>query len=181
MDNLKTKTCKRCEQEKPLTDYYKHSGMADGTLSFCKECKKAESKDRSQLNSQDEGWVEKERERHRDKYYRLGYKDKHKPTAESKAIQMKSYKDKYPEKYYAKRVAPIIEGLHAHHWSYNEDHRKDVIHLEPKDHYTAHRFIVYDQSSFMYKTKKEGVLLDTKEKHQEFIIGVIKNEKEKIK
>lgn len=181
MDNFKTKVCKRCEQEKPLADYYKHSGMADGTLSFCKECKKAESKDRNQLNSQDEDWVEKERERHRDKYYRLGYKDKHKPTTESKAVVMKSYKNRYPEKYHTKRVASIIDGFHAHHWSYSEDHWKDVIHLEPKDHYTAHRFIVYDQSSFMYKTKKEGILLDTKEKHLKFITSVIEKEKEKTK
>jgi hypothetical protein len=34
------KTCKQCLTEKPLEDFPKHKGMADGHLSFCKECTK---------------------------------------------------------------------------------------------------------------------------------------------
>ncbi len=32
------KTCKRCRETKPIGDFYEHPEMADGRLSFCKDC-----------------------------------------------------------------------------------------------------------------------------------------------
>jgi hypothetical protein len=32
------KTCKRCGESKELSEFYKHSRMADGHLSFCRSC-----------------------------------------------------------------------------------------------------------------------------------------------
>ena len=37
------KKCKRCNIEKIISCFYKHKGMKDGYLSFCKECKKEDS------------------------------------------------------------------------------------------------------------------------------------------
>jgi hypothetical protein len=35
-----SKICKKCNTEKPIDDFYRHEEMADGHLSFCKECVK---------------------------------------------------------------------------------------------------------------------------------------------
>lgn len=192
---MKTKKeCIRCGEAKGLSHFYKHKAMADGHLNKCSFCCKKEAKEREEKLRQNPEWVEKEKERGRKKYYRLGYKEKsridvlkrkEKGTYKKPLVDklknkeaINRYAEKYPEKANARvksqRLKPKIKGNELHHWSYNEEHYKDVIELNIADHNLVHRKTIYDQERMMYRTL-DGVLLDTKEAAIEYYktLGVL--------
>ena len=172
------KICFKCKEDKSLSDYYKHKKMGDGHLNKCKSCTKKDTKERTEINISTSEGLENERKRHRDKYHRLKYKDKHKPTYEMKKKAMDKYKEKFPEKIKAKikmgKTKAKIKGNHLHHWSYNEEHYKDVIELSVADHNTVHRHTIYDQERRMYRVAAKfglwnvGTLLDTRAKSENY-------------
>lgn len=171
-----SKPCISCKQIKPIKSFYKHSKMSDGHLNKCKLCVKEVSKKRFEKIKSDPVLLEKERARNREKYHRLNYKDMHKPSYEAKKKAIHNYKEKYPEKVKAKNFTSSLKkknpNNHFHHWSYNDEHFKDVIELSIDSHNKAHRFLTYDRETKMYKDIN-GNILHTKEKHERYINDMI--------
>jgi hypothetical protein len=170
------KICFKCNIEKELSEYYKHKGMADGHLNKCKDCAKKDSDLREKKLRKDPEWIYKEKERGREKYYRLGYKNIYKPSYEKKKEQSQRYNEKYPEKVLAKKSSrklnKICKSNHLHHWSYNKEHYKDVIELSVSEHNKLHRYIIYDKERMMYRRADNNVLLDTKKAHYDFYLSL---------
>lgn len=169
------KKCFKCGQIKSINEYYVHKQMGDGYLNKCKICTKNDVKAHYSKKSDDVYFIEQERKRGRDKYHRLY---SHKPQRKVLYSKKKEYLLKFPEKYKAKIILGNknkLYGFDRHHWSYNEEHYCDIIHLTPKNHSKVHRFLVYDNEHLLFRRYDMMTLLDTKDKHLNFINYCIEN------
>lgn len=131
------KCCFKCHAERPLSEFYVHSMMADGHLNKCKDCTRADAKRLRDAN------LEEHRRRDRQRYYtqpqrRLAARLS---LANVTPEQSRAYKIKWQSSNIEKRAAHIkvgnairggrlvrqpcehcntTERVHAHHEDYSK-------------------------------------------------------------
>ena len=149
MEVILTKVCFKCNEKKPITEFYKHKQMSLGVVNKCKVCNKLDVKNDYYKKSTDLIWVEKERQRSKEKYYRLNYKESQKIWDENKPWKKEAILKNLNKK------LNIEKGFECHHWSYNPEHFEDVFIIEKKEHRKAHTFL-----KFNFYTKKFNDLND---------------------
>lgn len=160
---MDTKRCFKCGRELPLSSFYKHPQMGDGHLNKCKDCTKKDVKKDYERNIQNPEWVEKERARGREKYYRLGYVGR--PT-QRKLVKERSFKSMKTVRRDIHLDIPKDKELH--HWNYNQ--RYNLIVLDKRLHHRLHSVIELNMEEGIYYHK--GEKLDTIEKHLKVIKSV---------
>lgn len=157
---MANKKCFKCGQVLSLDNFYKHNQMRDGYLNKCKSCTKNDVKENYILKSEDEEFIEKERERCREKYKRLNYKDR-----DWKELKPWTKNNLY--KHLARKLKPK-KGLELHHWNYNDGFLEDVFFIDRKNHKLAHKFLIIDIKLRLFRDV-ESNLLDTRQKHYEYL------------
>lgn len=179
------KECIKCHVVKPIESFNKAKQNKDGHKGCCRICDNEMAKKKYSEKIKDFEYLKKERKRGREKYYRLQYnKTSRRQTPAEKKISMALYRKNYPEKQIAVSITRRIKrklkliGIELHHWSYNPEHYTDVIQLETLKHRKAHIYLIYDQERFMYRRIDTMELLNTRKKHEAYILDCIANKED---
>lgn len=153
---METKKCFKCGRVLPLSEFYRHPQMGDGHLNKCKDCTRIDVHKNYEKKITNDDFIERERERGRDKYKRLYSGGRRRNTTHSDTGNTK--------RYYKYRGIDIGEN-EFHHWNYNK--KNDIFVLSRRAHKLAHKYLTFDKESGLFYYN--GSLLSTKKEHRAFL------------
>ena len=152
------KKCAICGRILSEEEFYKYgNGNLDCT---CKNCRKEGVRKNYLEKMKSSTYVEKERQRGRDKYKRLGYSSRKTERRQKKENNFTSLRN-------ARRdfVCNLSSDIELHHWNYNVTN--EVIAMDRRLHHRLHTNITLDLNEGIYYYN--GDKLDTLEKHMNII------------
>ena len=100
--------------------------------------------------------------------------------ADMKCLEIISKKLGYLETRKYEKNMIKAKGENLHHWSYADEHLKDIFRLSIKDHNKIHRYMELDNNLPLFRTVF-GELMDTKEKAERYYNLVLSLEDESYK
>ena len=113
------KVCFKCKNDKPLTDFYKHKGMADGYLNKCKECNKNDSTKHRNNNLDKIRAYDRDRGNRQLKGYDKEYREKYPAKYKARTMVNNAVRDKRLFKEPCEKCGSTIR-VHAHHDDYSK-------------------------------------------------------------
>lgn len=153
-------TCNKCNTDKNEQDFYTSSHTE------CKECVKKRVRLRESILREDSDWCDKEKQRAKDKYYRLGYRERQYELNKKRKYKNSAYKNLHRDCI----VAGIItKEQRIHHWNYSLLYSFFI--LSEKDHRKIHTKLVLSDNQDVFITK-DGIVLDTIDRHKQVIESV---------
>lgn len=111
------KTCFKCGEPKQLSEFYKHSKMADGHLNKCKECSKKDARDNRKDRIEYYREYDRKRGNRQDKDYCPSWRSS-KPNAYRAHIMVGNAIRDGKLKKLPCEVCGSVESIHAHHDDY---------------------------------------------------------------
>jgi hypothetical protein len=111
------KTCFKCDERKPLDEFYKHSQMGDGHLNKCKECTKRDVHGHRQENIERIREYDRARGNRQDASYLSEYRRRYPNKHRAHTIVNNAVRDSRLFKEHCS-VCGGRERIHAHHDDY---------------------------------------------------------------
>lgn len=117
------KICFKCGEEKPLTEFYKNKGMADGRVNKCKDCTKISVSENYRKNRSH--YAEYEQKRWRDSKRRAKAVEYQRNTRKQNLTKYKAtnaVNNALRDGRLTKKPCEMCgaEDSQAHHWDYNK-------------------------------------------------------------
>ena len=113
------KVCLDCGHEKPLSEFYKHSGMADGHLNKCKSCVTARVRKHRSENPHVQEY-DRSRGNRQPKEYRVQYRQRNSAGYSARTALGNAVRDGKVQRLGACEICGSTRWVHGHHHDYSK-------------------------------------------------------------